>query len=511
MRGFRISSLSAILIPSMIPFAAISHAEPGPRSTVSDKIVVASRSEPKPKAQQTAKKKKRAHRTLIASKKSARKTLNAKDSSGKEKWWLDKSDVGPVQVVVSMEDQHATVYAGGKIVARSNVSTGKRGHTTPTGVFSILQKNRHHRSNIYSNAPMPYMQRLTWSGIALHASKSVPNYPASHGCVRLPNAFAKKLFQFTQKGAHVVIAKTDRSLSSISHPALFQSVQEPTGLVARASLSDADEASTSSANGTATITIGFQATDGPEGRYPSLAKALDIAPKPITETISVASLRLSRTDADEPLITLAPEKSTKPIRVLITRRTGRELIKDVQRLLNQLSYDAGDEDGYMGSDTGAAIKRFQEAEGLPQTGAMSGELVREIYEASGKGVPPMGHIYVRQNFKDVLDAPIGIDNPEKALGTHFFSAQKFKAGEDAPWTVMSLDDKPKSSRFSFMTDLEVDPAAMRARVVLDRLQIPDDVRTRISAILTPGSSLSISDNGISQETGKGTDFVVLTR
>lgn len=495
----------------MIPFTAISYAEPGPRSNVADNIVVATRSTPKPATQQTTKKK-RTHRTLVASKKSARKTLNAKDLSGKEKWWLDKSDVGPVQVVVSMEDQHATVYAGGKIVARTNVSTGKRGHTTPTGVFSILQKNRHHRSNIYSNAPMPYMQRLTWSGIALHASKSVPNYPASHGCVRLPNAFAKKLFQFTQKGAHVVIAKTDRSLSSISHPALFQPIQQPAGLVARARLSDLDSASTNSTK--ETTTFGFQATDGPEGRYPSTpgaANALDIAPMPVTETISVASLRLSRTDADEPLITQAPKKSTKPIRVLITRRTGRELIKDVQRLLNRLSYDAGDEDGYMGSNTGAAIKRFQEAEGLTQTGAMSAELVRGIYEASGKGVPPMGHIYVRQNFRDVLDAPIGIDDPEKALGTHFFTAQKFKTGEDAPWTVMSLDDKPKSSRFSFMTDLEVDPSAMRARVVLDRLQIPDDVRTRISAILTPGSSLAISDNGISTETGKGTDFVVLTR
>ena len=86
-----------------------------------------------------------------------------------------------LQIIVSRSKQTLTVYDDGKLIATSKVSTGKSGHETPTGIFSILEKRKYHESNIYSNAPMPWMQRLTWSGIALHEGK-VPNYPASHGC-----------------------------------------------------------------------------------------------------------------------------------------------------------------------------------------------------------------------------------------------------------------------------------------------------------------------------------------
>ncbi len=91
-----------------------------------------------------------------------------------------------LQIVVSRDLQSLKVYDGDKVVASSKVSTGKPGHETPTGIFSVLEKRKFHRSNKYSDAPMPWMQRITWSGVALHESNSVPNYPASHGCVRLP-------------------------------------------------------------------------------------------------------------------------------------------------------------------------------------------------------------------------------------------------------------------------------------------------------------------------------------
>ena len=90
---------------------------------------------------------------------------------------------------IEKAEQTLTVYDGDQVIATSKVSTGKAGHTTPSGVFSILEKRKYHESNLYSNAPMPWMQRITWSGVALHESNSVPNYPASHGCVpaRVPN------------------------------------------------------------------------------------------------------------------------------------------------------------------------------------------------------------------------------------------------------------------------------------------------------------------------------------
>jgi len=93
---------------------------------------------------------------------------------------------GPLQIIISIADQRASLFDNGTLIARSSVSTGMEGHPTPLGVFSVISKQRWHRSNIYRAAPMPYMQRITWSGIALHAGV-VPGHPASHGCIRLKN------------------------------------------------------------------------------------------------------------------------------------------------------------------------------------------------------------------------------------------------------------------------------------------------------------------------------------
>ncbi|WP_452663865.1 L,D-transpeptidase [Sphingomonas zeae] len=114
---------------------------------------------------------------------------------------------GPVTILVSLPLQRAYVYRNGIPVAVSTVSTGRSGHATPTGIFTILQKDADHRSNKYDDAPMPYMQRLTWDGIALHAG-TLPGYPASHGCIRLPVAFARWLFSITRLGATVVVTDT---------------------------------------------------------------------------------------------------------------------------------------------------------------------------------------------------------------------------------------------------------------------------------------------------------------
>jgi hypothetical protein len=123
---------------------------------------------------------------------------------GEYLWAPQIAPAGPVTMIVSLKTQRAYVYRNGVPIGVTTVSSGKPGHATPTGVFTILQKQVDHKSNIYNNAPMPYMQRLTWDGIALHAG-ALPGYPASHGCVRLPLAFAKLLYGVTQLGLTVVI------------------------------------------------------------------------------------------------------------------------------------------------------------------------------------------------------------------------------------------------------------------------------------------------------------------
>jgi lipoprotein-anchoring transpeptidase ErfK/SrfK len=126
-------------------------------------------------------------------------------------WQPDRSPSGEVEMVVSIAEQKAYVFRAGKLIGVTTVSTGKKGHRTPTGSFTILQKNRRHFSNLYNNAPMPNMQRLTWDGIALHAG-ALPGYPASHGCVRLPLEFSKTLFGVTRLGGRVhIVAGTPGS------------------------------------------------------------------------------------------------------------------------------------------------------------------------------------------------------------------------------------------------------------------------------------------------------------
>lgn len=120
-------------------------------------------------------------------------------------WNPERSLAGDVVIVVSLPQQLVHVYRGGVRIGESTISSGRPGHDTPTGVFTILQKQKMHRSTLYDDAPMPFMQRLTWDGIALHAGR-LPGYPASHGCVRLPAAFAEALYDVTDHGGVVVVA-----------------------------------------------------------------------------------------------------------------------------------------------------------------------------------------------------------------------------------------------------------------------------------------------------------------
>ncbi|MDE2380270.1 L,D-transpeptidase family protein, partial [Bradyrhizobium sp.] len=126
---------------------------------------------------------------------------------------------GPLVISISIDRQKVTVYDSNGVFAEAPISTGMKGHPTPMGVFSIIQKHKYHHSNIYSGAPMPYMQRITWSGVAMHAGV-LPGYPASHGCIRMPMSFAVKLWNWTKIGARVIVAPGDMAPASFSHPML---------------------------------------------------------------------------------------------------------------------------------------------------------------------------------------------------------------------------------------------------------------------------------------------------
>lgn len=142
-------------------------------------------------------------------------------AEGEFVWTPEASPSGPIVVVVSLTEQRAYVYRNGIIVGYTNVSTGKKGHETPTGVFTILQKDKDHVSSIYK-AKMPYTERLTWSGICLHAG-GLPGYPSSHGCIHLPLEFSHLLFEVEHLGATVVIADEHSGPAEAAHPSMVLS------------------------------------------------------------------------------------------------------------------------------------------------------------------------------------------------------------------------------------------------------------------------------------------------
>ncbi|MBX5195682.1 L,D-transpeptidase family protein [Rhizobium sp. NZLR10] len=394
------------------------------------------------------------------------------------------ADARTLQIIVSKDRQSLAVYDGTEVVATSKVSTGKDGHTTPSGIFSVLEKQKYHESNLYSAAPMPFMQRLTWSGIALHESNSVPRYPASHGCVRMPGAFAKMLYGMTEPGIPVIISDGQVAPQPIDHPTLFHR-QAPAPMLL---LSD--------------VELRPSMPDSPG--TPVQVAMNDTAAMPMP--------------AASPITAHEPEPPSEPISMLITRRTLRETIIDIQALLNQLGFSAGDPDGLLGPSTVQAIKTFKTlrpAEFVGDRSLVSDALLREVYAAAGKGEPPNGVIMVRRVFKPIFEAPVTIADPGLALGTHFFTLHAVdETAGTADWLGITLENNLSRETMKRLGITNQESSIITGRPIvrsLSRITIPEETRRRIDALIAPGSTLTISDTGLGRDTGDGTDFITITR
>ena len=385
------------------------------------------------------------------------------------------ADSRSLQILVSKSDQSLSLYENGEIVATSKVSTGKAGHETPSGIFSILEKRKYHESNIYSAAPMPFMQRLTWSGIALHEGK-VPNYPASHGCVRLPSKFAKSLFGDTRTGVHVIITDQPVSLRFVQHPALFQPRD------------DADD-----------------------------GKLLlsDVELRPATFDAALGTVEVAVNEKTQALKPAVKTREPSPLRILITRRGEREKVMDIQTMLSRLGFEAGAADGYAGEMTISAINGFKRWKGLKTTGSLlTDAFVTALYASAGEDHPLSGQIMVRKDFKPLFEAAIDIKDPEVALGTHFFEAVSVdRAAGNAEWNGVTLENHlPAAARKRLGISVTEPPGGFdQLSAVLGRLEIPAEIRSRIEQELSSGSSITVSDISHQLETGTGTDFITVTK
>lgn len=202
---------------------------------------------------------------------------------------------GPLIIAISISHQSLKVYDANGFYAETPISTGMAGHSTPMGAFSVIQKQKMHRSNIYSGAPMPFMQRITWSGIAMHAGV-LPGYPASHGCIRMPAAFAVKMYGWTKMGARVVVTPGELTPASFSHPLLVTQkvVPQPVAVdVPKADVIKADVTAKAAAADSVSkpemsvASLDLRSTVGHDSRAP---KVMDEAspPKPLSEQTHTA-------------------------------------------------------------------------------------------------------------------------------------------------------------------------------------------------------------------------------
>ena len=363
-------------------------------------------------------------------------------------------------MVISLDKQRLTLYSDGQPVTQSRVSTGTASHPTPTGVFSVIQKDRWHRSNIYDNAPMFYMQRITWSGVAMHQG-IVPNQPASHGCIRLPEAFARQMWGTTKLGARVIIARGDVAPVAIANPRLFTLKREPLEAKGEPGASDVVKA----AHGALEVAR--------LGAAKPAATATDAKPADAALDAMAYAVRKPR-DTDV---------------------TSSEVVKS--------AYDIFEAPKVRRARTSASTAN----NGVADVPALKpGPVTVFISRKEGK-------LFVRKGFEPMFSVPVTFEQPERPLGTHVFTALALKDDNTTlRWHVVSLASGGYARRSgSGKRVMEPMLPASNPNQALERVTIPPAALDRISELMSPGASLIISDQGLGPETGLGTDFIVLTR
>ena len=485
---------------------------------------------------------------------------------------------GQVEIFVSIDQQKLHLYSDGAHIADTSVATGVPSLPTPLGVFSVIQKQVFHRSNIYSGAPMPFMERITWSGVALHEGESI-GHRASHGCIRMPREFAMKLYQLTRIGARVIVANEELKPTEFADPHLFvhkipspptplappavaaEPAKDAPASVAEAPKPEAPAAAQPSEPApqaaapepvkTAPSGDEAKATEAavsPKADSPAAAQSNDAAAPAASEsdpvkpasgseeqkTASAAEASKAEASApaqtDEPAASPAAQTSPPPAApaptLLVAQQPPSPPVKETVSI--QIPRDR-----LRGTDASPTLLVDASNAIVPLPASKPADAI----QAPADKKTPIAifisrktqRIYVRQNFEPIFDAAIAVDHPEQPIGTHVFTAMAYlNDGSTFRWDVISMPGvQPKAKRIQ-SKDISYDrhgrprhqevaekpavdpPAPQTPAEALARIQVPQDIIDRISAMILPGSSLIVSDQGLGEETGEGTDFVVVT-
>jgi hypothetical protein len=363
--------------------------------------------------------------------------------------------VGPFEIVVAIGPQQALLYGRDGLIATAKISTGRPDHPTPKGVFSVISKSRWHESNIYSGAPMPFMQRITWSGIALHAGPR-PGYPASHGCIRLPEDFAVRLFHLTKVGARVIVTQDAVAPASITSPKLFAPAQpqqapqekaqaQPVTIAAAGDAAEHMTLAAKSASGKSATANGADMKPSADDKSASDAKTTVGAAAPLA-TGAIALPPVTPPASDQP-------KAKGPVSVFVSRKDGKVYVRQGFVELLDMPVTIADPNQPIGTHVYTAEQTIDDGKAMRWT---------------------------------VTSIPSSFPHPRRHAGRRHHRHEVAEAEEAKP------------------------AAAATATEALDRITLPPEAVKLISGLLVPGSSLIVSDNPLSDETDDSTNFIVLT-
>ena len=385
----------------------------------------------------------------------------------------------PILAIVSLHDQQITVYDDKGPIMRAPVSSGQKGRETPAGIFSVLSKNAEHYSNLYDDAFMPHMQRLTWSGIALHGGP-LPGHPASHGCIRLPYSFAERLFGTTKIGMRVIVAPGGVGPVAIEHPALFQPKMDNATTMAAAAAAKAEEAT----------------AKADRARLAALTANRE-------STLATATVR--KTEA----LKLRAEAELAGAERAIASASSPEAKERAESAKEKVTIRIGE----LGPQLAAANSDLQpkvDAVTTTREAAVAADRERvaaaEAARKAKRELEPVSvfisrknqRLYVRQAFQPILEVPVTFRDADRPIGTYVFTAIG-RSGTHVRWSMVALVSEKYAGAVS---DLD------SAKSALDRITIPQESVALIAEKISPRSALIISDEPLSGETGTSTDFIV---
>ena len=392
----------------------------------------------------------------------------------------------PLMAIISIKAQNVTLYDAEGWILRAPVSTGTKGRETPAGIFAVVEKNKEHRSNMYDDAEMPNMQRITWNGIALHGGP-LPGYAASHGCVRMPFGFAERLFDKTRLGMRVIISPEDAEPMEFSHPSLPVPKAEaiaaaparaealPREAAEAAKAADETKKAAATANReTATVTAALRKLEGQKTRAGAELGAADKA-------LASAKTDEARARAED-LKQKAAAKATELTTQFDTAKADAASKLDAAAAAKEAAKAAQTKK----ADTAKAASEARLA--LEPFSIYVSRATQKLYvrRQTPKPAPDGGGVV----FDASIEVPIKIRNPERPIGTHVFTAVA-RSDAGLRWTAVTIDRGDD------------------ARSAFDRITIPQEVLDRIAPTALPRSSIVISDEPLSKETNYRTEFVAV--